>query len=417
MNQPRILKLRINGIILYDQDILEIDFTNNQRVYSERNNDNLYNLFSTIHVSRIMPFVGVNASGKTSTTRLISWILKVYFHNMSINIISLSHTGIERLFNDNLTVTVYFSTNEMIYCIDTEFAWNDTRRNKLIIKDEKIHSRKINSTITSQNLFNLRYFDLIGSRSTLEPSEYTFLDEDKSIAKKYLPRDSSFVLSDLSFTTENKQKPYNYVKSDPSIYQYLDSSIEYIKLHNTLDAGVGYPQKLYKVKFVYGEEMVLNAREMLSILSTGTRKGILVFSRIKDVFDNGGYIIIDEIENHFNKSIIIDIFKLFRSEKTNPKAATLILTTHYTELLDDIERNDAIFILSKSKSTGKIVCNNFAKMLQRNDYKKSDIYFSDSFNIGTAINYEKYLALFEHFINNDPSDDIDEIFDDYSIQV
>lgn len=59
----------------------------------------------------------------------------------------------------------------------------------------------------------------------------------------------------------------------------------------------------------------------------------------------GGYLIVDELENHFNKEIAATLVRFFLDKKVNKKGATLIFSTHYSELLDEFERNDNIYII------------------------------------------------------------------------
>ena len=62
-------------------------------------------------------------------------------------------------------------------------------------------------------------------------------------------------------------------------------------------------------------------------------------------FLEGGYLIADELENHFNKEIAATLVRFFLDKKVNKKGATLIFSTHYSELLDEFERNDNIYII------------------------------------------------------------------------
>lgn len=62
-------------------------------------------------------------------------------------------------------------------------------------------------------------------------------------------------------------------------------------------------------------------------------------------FLEGGYLIVDELENHFNKEIAATLVRFFLDKKVNKKGATLIFSTHYSELLDEFERNDNIYII------------------------------------------------------------------------
>ena len=53
------------------------------------------------------------------------------------------------------------------------------------------------------------------------------------------------------------------------------------------------------LKFRNEDEIVLNnARDLEQYLSSGTIKGIITFSMVKEVLQSGGYLLVDEIENH-----------------------------------------------------------------------------------------------------------------------
>ena len=76
-------------------------------------------------------------------------------------------------------------------------------------------------------------------------------------------------------------------------------------------------------------------------------------------------------------------------KKVNQHGATLVFSTHYSELLDEFERNDGIYIV---RNTGGITAENLSNILKRNDIKKSEVYDSD-FLKGTVPAYESYIAL------------------------
>ena len=93
---------------------------------------------------------------------------------------------------------------------------------------------------------------------------------------------------------------------------------------------------------------------------------------------------IDELESNLNKSIINDIIKLFYSKITNPFGAVLIFSTHYSELLDFVRRNDSIVIFEKGRFDEKAKCISFAKVVNRNDLKKSEAFISNSLSISST---------------------------------
>ena len=110
---------------------------------------------------------------------------------------------------------------------------------------------------------------------------------------------------------------------------------------------------------------------------------------VKEVLQSGGYLLVDEIENHFNKEIVTTIIRFFMDSRLNKNGGTLIFTTHYSELLDEYDRNDGIHIV---RNRNGITVENLSSILKRNDIKKSDAYQS-GFLQGTTPMYESYVKL------------------------
>ena len=144
------------------------------------------------------------------------------------------------------------------------------------------------------------------------------------------------------------------------------------------------------MKFFGKEEIALNQlSELNRYLSSGTIKGINTFLNATKVFENGGYLIVDELENHFNREIVSTLIRFYMDKRVNPKGAVLIFSTHYAELLDEFERNDNIYIV---RNRDGITAENLSMILKRNDIKKSEAYQS-GFLEGTVPMYDAYMAL------------------------
>mgnify|MGYP004693148697 CR=1 FL=1 len=114
-------------------------------------------------------------------------------------------------------------------------------------------------------------------------------------------------------------------------------------------------------------------------------------------FENGGYLLIDELENHFNHEIVSTLIRFYMDAKVNKSGATLVFSTHYAEVLDEFERNDSIYIV---RNRNGITAENLSKILKRNDIKKSEAYESD-FLKGTVPAYEAYMNLKRTIISSD----------------
>jgi hypothetical protein len=129
-----------------------------------------------------------------------------------------------------------------------------------------------------------------------------------------------------------------------------------------------------------------NLIEAENFLSSGTIKGSNLITYAMMVMQTGGYLIVDEIENHLHKKLVQTIINLFNDNKINRNGATLIFSTHYSEKIDCLNRKDNIFImLRNNKYISSAV--RYSKLVKRNDVKKSEVLISNYID-GTAPNYE-----------------------------
>ncbi|MBJ6305923.1 ATP-binding protein, partial [Staphylococcus aureus] len=128
------------------------------------------------------------------------------------------------------------------------------------------------------------------------------------------------------------------------------------------------------------------------ILSSGTIKGLNIFANIFKVLVEGGYLIIDEIENHLNKRIVSSILEFFLSD-ININGATLIFSTHYIEILDDVDRSDSIYILNKDEHIKVKKLSERLGKFDRADRKKSEVFLSGI--VDTVPDYNSYMRIKE----------------------
>lgn len=86
----------------------------------------------------------------------------------------------------------------------------------------------------------------------------------------------------------------------------------------------------------------------LSNESAGTRRLLVLLGPIFEVLDEGGMLVIDEIDASLHTKACELIVSLFNSKESNPKGAQLIATTHDTNLLmSDSIRRDQVWFTEK----------------------------------------------------------------------
>lgn len=374
----KILRIHAEGLPLYQQAV-DISFFAAQRVQANHQGA-VSKLFGNIYVNNAEAFIGINASGKTSALNVI------VFSCMLLNATPLNgdmDTGI--IGEETKTVfDIDFFADNKVYHLHSELAKEHSIDGGFRVKilSEKLWEKPANSKINKTNLFS--WEGLEPKRVRDNSSEY--LPEDVSIViaiKKQLSHKIAYS-NHVGLTDFNVLIPIKRV-IPTEIISILDPTIEHISIENVSGKFVA------KLKFYGKDELTLyNPGDFNIFLSSGTIKGIMVFVDAINMLMAGGYLIIDEIENHFNQELVATLLRLFLDKRTNPNGAVIVFSTHYPELLDELERNDAVFVTKHEPDGLKI--ENLSTLLQRNDMKKSDVYRSNYVG-GTAPKYEALLAL------------------------
>ena len=375
----KILRITVQGLPLFKQE-LDIAFYAQQRV-SEDDKETLFKLLlkPTVYLHAANAFIGINASGKTSVLKAIQLALHIV-KNEPIN-----HVDAKTILggtNKAVFRICFYDANQNICCLETEITSQKTKAGDYVysIVNEKLWEKPAASLQSKKALTDFAGLDPIATRNENE----IFLSDDVSfiIAHNKKTQDTLEICSLLSYTNVNVLPFSEDIPLE--VIAFLDPTIEKL-----------YFEQMEKKTFIHlkfkGEDEIIlnNAMDLEQYLSSGTIKGIITFSMVKEVLQSGGYLLVDEIENHFNKEIVATLVRFFMDSRLNKKGGTLIFTTHYPELLDEYDRNDGIHIV---RNRNGIMVDNLSNILTRNDIKKSDAYQS-GFLDGTTPAYEAYMRL------------------------
>ena len=373
----KILRFIAQGLPLFKED-MDICFYTQQRV-SEDDRNNLYNLIDNYYLHSACAFIGINASGKTSVLKVI---------NLALNIIKnepINHVEAKTILggSEKAAIRTYFyDKRKYICCLETVITAKKAKTGEYVysILSERLWEKPIAGVKSKKYLTD---FDGIEPVDTRDSNE-AYLSDDVSfiIAHNKKVNDTVEVFSLLSYTNVNVLP---FTEDIPlEVITFLDPTIEKL----CFEQAEG--KTFIHLKFRDEDEIILNnAVDLEQYLSSGTIKGIITFSMVKEVLQSGGYLLVDEIENHFNKEIVTTLMRFFMDSRLNKRGGTLIFTTHYPELLDEYDRNDGICIV---RNRNGITVENLSYILKRNDIKKSDAYQS-GFLEGTTPAYEAYMRL------------------------
>lgn len=373
----KILRITAQGLPLFKED-LDICFYTQQRV-SEDDKNNLYNLIDNYYLHSACAFIGINASGKTSVLKVI---------NLALNIIKnepINHVEAKTILggSEKAAIRIYFyDKRKYICCLETVITAKKAKTGEYVysILSERLWEKPIAGVKSKKYLTDFDGIEPVDTRNSNE----AYLSDDVSfiIAHNKKVNDTVEVFSLLSYTNVNVLP---FTEDIPlEVITFLDPTIEKL----CFEQAEG--KTFIHLKFRDEDEIILNnAVDLEQYLSSGTIKGIITFSMVKEVLQSGGYLLVDEIENHFNKEIVTTLMRFFMDSRLNKRGGTLIFTTHYPELLDEYDRNDGICIV---RNRNGITVENLIYILKRNDIKKSDAYQS-GFLEGTTPAYEAYMRL------------------------
>ena len=320
-------------------------------------------VFSTIGV------VGKNASGKTSVLDLLNVCYEILGNfritkkNYSLESVYLSiffyHEGYIYRYNtllkeDAITDKVYFENQKILR---KEYFKSNVKNIFEFDKCEKMEEDGKLPEDTSNVFF---IFKKIG----IPPMYYTSLDLSTNAYKTAFVVQRAFNL------------PENTIKKILKIFDENITKLEMIDENNYLLEYNGKEEKLSDFELYYR-------------LSSGTTKGLALYTTVILSLRNGFDLMIDEIENHFHKTLVENIISLYRDKTINKKNATLIFATHYCEILDLFNRQDNIYI---TKTDEKVKIFNMYKDFDvRPELLKSKQFYNNVFK--TAVNYDALMDL------------------------
>lgn len=330
--------------------------------------DDLY-VFSTLGI------IGKNASGKTTVVELLSIIYDI-FSNYRIN----SSKNIFKFIDKplNLDITFYHEGAVYRYITDLYKNANSVDNTSVFFKNEKLYKREYKKAHIRE-LFNYEKFEEVKPEVKLpeDTSMIYSLLKDISLRGIYCSSDD-YIYRDYAQAFNVYKLLDNNLKVITSLLKMFDEHLDNIKMIN---------ENKYRIIYTNGTTKEVSNSELYEILSSGTTKGFGLFTFVVYSLRTGSDLIIDEIENHFHKTLVENLVNLYKDKSVNKKNATLIFTTHYCEILDLFSRSDNIYI---SKYDDAIKLENMHTNYKfRSELSKSNKFYSNEFN--TNVSYDALM--------------------------
>jgi len=243
-------------------------------------------------------------------------------------------------------VEVFYRENQSYSVNESKYKIAQTLVDRKMIRDNALLlsvSAQFNEKISKDILEWLQGFNII---SGIKDHAYKgFTIEAMQNDPKFKQRILSFIkfadlgIEDLSVEEFNT----NVFPSD--IPEDLKEFI--VKNKESISPNVLTSHKKYDKRniLVDRESFIMDKDE-----SAGTQKYFSLAGPIIDTLDNGGVLVIDELDARLHPILVFNIISLFHSNEVNKKNAQLIFATHDTNLLSqNVFRRDQIWLVEKDR--------------------------------------------------------------------
>ena len=311
-----------------------------------------------LSINLVACVIGANGSGKSNFLKAINFVISLVqnsYNYHSDKFLSVQHSLMK---DKSTTIEIGFVNNNSNYKYFIEF--NSTTILKEYLK--KTVQREV-------NIFEMaRKKNQVEIKSNIKINQ-TDKDRFASIERSHIPLLSSLIntgyitdmlffktidkgdsniLKNFSISLKNgmidhvvrqmelmdleKKLHENQIllKNIIEIFKKIDSSIAEIKTSKGEFSET--KEARYNIDLIHSSK---NQKFSLNFFqeSHGTQQLILLLVQILPALENGGLVIIDEIESALHPDLTQKLISLFESKKTNPKNAQIIFSTHQHPLI------------------------------------------------------------------------------------
>jgi uncharacterized protein len=340
-----------------------------QHENEEIDRNNVFTIAQDINLLKSAAIYGANASGKSNLVRAISF-MRTFVINSAIGrrVQDPIDTDIYRLSKDTETEPSYF---EIIFASGTtryRYGFEVDRHN---VKSEWLYH---NLGAEEDELFSRDGQDINVSEKFIEGQELTKRTRSDALFLSVVAQFNGDVATHITYlfrrlhiiSNVNDEfrwkgmsdhimiEDHGSKKHLINLVKGLDLGIENIEFSQApIDAGESsFKHRIQTTHYKYDSNDKQLSLEQFDLgeESDGTQKLYQLSGLLVNLLEDGGILIVDELDSRLHPLITCEIVKLFNSPKTNPKNAQLIFTTHDTNLLsNNLFRKDQIWFTEKNR--------------------------------------------------------------------
>ncbi|MBR3235335.1 MAG: ATP-binding protein [Atopobiaceae bacterium] len=391
----RLLKVTIHGANLFRNDCLALDLYASDRVPKADDGLPTADVYhvgeaGSIYSQNVVGIAGVNASGKTTVLNLLHFVLDILAGEVTMRAFRGQDLTMGKV-GTSLKMEATFWHDNAFYLLESALERDERRLFAgpssmfgFRFVDEtlwRLGTARVNRKMISDSASFKAVAEIVCQRhgnhdgTTLTESELRLLGDDRSIVTivtgRMVPRTASLY----------RGLPVQTLASP--VVQAFDSSVERLEWDPE--------NEVYVLQFKGEPVRVVDRNVASMLLSRGTVYGAEMVHCATGVLSQGGFLLVDEMEEAINRSLVSTVIELFASPITNPHGAQLVFTTHYPELLDVLHRKDNVYLLVRGEDQITDVIK-YSIRVHRIENKKSEVVLSDLIK-GTMPRYPDVQAM------------------------
>ncbi len=380
----KLLKVCFDHLSMFEDGLFEIDLFASDRVAAS--DESAFELADHLYVNSVVALAGINATGKTTALNLLELACRIVDGSPARG------GGLPSTFPaafdgpSKLKCVIWHA--DRLYLLESVLQTVEGGDDgpELTFSDEVISSLPAKA-LKRSTLASWAEIEKLASplcdRAQMPDSWAALTPPDVSVAAAVLAKDFGHRIRAIALRDGGFRLTEQFNGLD-DVLRVFDSGIEHLEVR---DSG-----RAFVLTFTGREPITISERGLTEVLSSGTVRGLGLVQRAMRVLRSGGYLLVDEVENHLNRQLVNVVLDLFAARGTNPNGATLVFTTHYPQLLDHVHRKDNVFFLARRNSGARVV--KYADRVKRIENKKSEV-FASNFVKGTAPRYADVRALKE----------------------
>lgn len=384
----RLLSVYFEQLNMFDNERVKFDLFAEDKVPSS--DESTFCISKPVYTNNVLSIAGINATGKTTVLGLLELVVNII--NGKPLASAASHEGILYRVRLGICVNVVFEQDGEIYVLESQVGllakpptsaahWKDA----LGFIDESLHRWRGSRCPSKAKLSDIDALlsgcEVLLERRKMTNRDKSFLSHNVSIATAVSKRDTLCLYQSAFDSREELDIGFSGAAETLRVF---DPSVESLDLNED--------GKSCAVFFENGFFALTTVDLLEMYLSSGSIRGLGLVRKAIEVLSSGGYLLVDEVENHLNKQLVNVLIDFFQSSETNPNGATLVFTTHYPEVLDRIHRKDNVYFLSRDAQSHRVRAVKYSSKVRRIENKKSEVFLSNYVG-GTAPKYSDVRAL------------------------